>query len=89
MIELMLAIISMMLPIMLCVLVNRIIDVFQVGSRQFRSFFYTYLRGFLILIIPITVSVVLFIYFKFNPLTVFVRVLTLQWGICALFFAKT
>ena len=81
MITLMLAIISMMIPIMICVLINRVIDVCQIGSKCFRKSIAQSLKGLLVLIIPVTVSVILYLYFSFNPITTFVRTLAIEWGL--------
>lgn len=81
MIALMLAIISMMIPVMLYVLINRVIDVCHVGSKGFRKSLAQSLKGLLVLIVPVTVSVVLYLYFGFNPITTVVRTLAIEWGL--------
>lgn len=46
------------------------------------------LRGLLILVIPAFFSVILYKYYDFNPVTVFVRTLAIQWGVFFLICLK-
>lgn len=55
-------------------------DSFTLSTRGQWSKLMRRLRGLLILVIPALLSIILYKYYDFNPVTVFVRALALQWG---------
>lgn len=55
-------------------------DSFTLSTRGQWSKLMRKLSGLLILVIPALFSIILYKYYDFNPVTVFVRALALQWG---------
>lgn len=73
-------IVAIAIPMVAVGIIYLATDSFSLGSgAQWREL-PCRLRGLLILVIPLLVSIILYKYYDFNPVTVFVRALALQWG---------